>query len=203
MGLGIMSKLSLHGTDFKSAPGGVTDLDWSDVAAALAYGLSPGAEHLGLYLFAGHEDSRNIILRLLTVVISKAYETEMRGEAMPSKTALGLAESVVVELSDRRRCKRCAGSGTVFVKVQRSEPAKAGTTKSLTACPKCGGVGVESMSTYQQARLAGLNSMTMTRRYLNARASGCRAYSAWLTELRDHLNAQFQSDDNTEDQTSH
>lgn len=197
-----MTKLGLHGTDLKSVRGGSADISWSDVAAALAFGLSPGAQHLGLYLFAGQEESRAIVLRLLSVIISRAYQNELRGEEMPSKTSMGLAESVVVELSDRRRCTRCAGSGTVIAKVQRGEPGDSGTSQSLTACPKCGGVGVQSMSDYQRAKLAGMNSRTLNRRYLNARASGCRAYSAWLTELRDHLNAQLNTT-GVDETTSH
>lgn len=201
MSLGYLNMLGVSSTDLKGVRGGASDIKWSDVAAALSFGLSPGAQHLGFYLFAGHEDSRRIVIRLLTVIMSRQFE-ELRGEEMPLETAQGLAESVLVELSDRRRCTRCAGSGTVYEKVQRGSPAIYGTSKSLTACPKCGGVGVQSMSDYQRAKLAGINSKTLVRRYLNVRASGCRAYSAWLTELRDHLDAQL-NPTGADDTTSH
>lgn len=193
MTLGVMKRLGLHGTDLSSVGGrSHSDLDWSDVAAALAYGLSPGAQHLGLYLYTADEQSRLIVRRLLSVIISRTYQNDQRGEEMPAETALGLAESVIAELSDRQRCKRCAGSGSVFVKAQTGgNPEKMGVSRTLTTCPKCGGEKVESVSDYVRARLAGLDRRTFKRRYLNAHASGCRAYGAWLTELRDHLNAQL------------
>lgn len=191
MSMSLMKLLAVHGTNFTGVGGGHAEIEPSDVAAALAYGLSVGASHLGLYLFLDDDRSRGVILKLLSVIISKAYESELRKEAMPSETAWGLAESVLVELSDHRRCTHCAGSGNVIKKDQRSDPGESGTSKSLAACPKCGGVGVQSMSDYRRAKLAGINSKTLTRRYLKARATGFRAFCAWQTELRDHLDAQF------------
>lgn len=191
MSINLMKRLAVHGPNFAGVGGGHAEIEPSDVAAALSYGLSIGASHLGLFLFLDDQRSRGVLLRLLSVIITKAYESELRKEEMPSKTAWGLAESVLVELSDNRRCTRCAGSGNVIEKAQRSDPGGSGTSKSLAACPKCGGVGVQSMSDYRRAKLAGINSKTLTRRYLKARATGYRAFCAWQTELRDHLDAQF------------
>lgn len=191
-----LSKLSVRTVDPGAVPGaGLPDITSSDVAAALAYGLSPAAQHLGLYLFTGDSLSRDVVIKCLAVNIATHYTKEIsRGEEMPSETAEGLALSVLSEMSDRRRCRRCKGSGTVFMKVQGDQLKPGNTpaiTKSLTACPKCGGEGVESMSDFQRARLAGLNSRTLNRRYAGARGAGSRAFGAWLNELRDHLHAQL------------
>ena len=203
MSINLMKRLSVHGTNFAGVGGGHAEIEPCDVAAALSYGLSVGAYHLGMYLFLDDDRSRGVILKLLSVIITKAYESELRKEEMPSETALRLAESVLVELSDRRRCTRCAGSGSVIEKDQRGV-SESGTPKSLlTACPKCGGVGVQSMSDYQRAKLAGINRRTFNRRYLKAQATGCRAYSAWRTELRDHLDAQFKEKEEDVSITSH
>lgn len=183
MGLGVLSKLGTKSVNFTgTGGGGISDINSSDVAAALSFGLSTGASSMGLWMFLD-DDSSKSLLRLLVVA-----KIKRKDPTITIAIANNLAGSVLSEFSGLLQCNHCNGSGKRLVS---SENGVGISCKKFSDCPNCEGAGVKQWADHKRAKDAGINDRTYARRYAHARAEGYSGCCSWLTELNIHLSCQL------------
>ncbi len=196
MGVSVLSTLGVKSVDFMApGRGGVPSLTRSDVAAAMAGGLSEPAQCLAYFLFTGEVRAELALAHhIRSAIIANNPD-------MDSRIADGLTRSVMAESFDHSRCRACRGSGQIVSKVplNTSDTHGAGVflseRRELMTCDRCDGHGVSQWTAFKRAKMAGMNERSFTRLYSAARAAGARSVRAWMGELTSHLTQRLQGQD--------